>query len=154
MKQLLILCLCFLVWSCGSDDPEEGCAPKNVTSVGAEALIQEFISTTGITPEVTANGLYFVISNPGTAEKPTIDNSVTVNYSGYYRNDCVFDSGNGVTFPLSGVIAGWQQGIPLIGEGGAIQLIIPPNLGYGNNPPAGIKAGEPLIFDVTLIEFE
>ena len=63
-----------------------------------------------------------------------------------------WDSGQTATFPLSGVIAGWQQGIPGMKEGGRRLLVIPPNLGYGSvgNGP-NIGPNETLIFVVDLI---
>jgi peptidylprolyl isomerase len=63
-----------------------------------------------------------------------------------------WDSGQTATFPLSGVIAGWQQGIPGMKEGGRRLLIIPPDLGYGAQGAGGaIGPNETLIFVVDLI---
>ena len=63
-----------------------------------------------------------------------------------------WDSGQTATFPLSGVIAGWQQGIPGMKEGGRRLLVIPPDLGYGAQGAGGaIGPNETLIFVVDLI---
>lgn len=83
----------------------------------------------------TASGLQHKITKPGNAVKPNATSSVTVNYEGKLDNGTVFDSsftrGTPSTFRLNQVIAGWTEGLQLIGEGGSIELIIPPALGYG-----------------------
>jgi len=64
-----------------------------------------------------------------------------------------WDSGQSATFPLSGVILGWQQGIPGMKEGGRRLLVIPPDLGYGAQGAGGaIGPNETLIFVVDLIK--
>lgn len=62
-------------------------------------------------------------------------------------------SSNPPTFPLNGVILGWQQGIPGMKEGGRRLLVIPPDLGYGESGAgASIAPNETLIFVVDLIK--
>jgi len=64
-----------------------------------------------------------------------------------------WDSGQSATFPLNGVIAGWQQGIPGMKEGGRRLLVIPADLGYGaQGAGAAIGPNETLIFVVDLIK--
>lgn len=55
-----------------------------------------------------------------------------------------------ISFPLSGVIAGWSQGVPGMRVGGTRRLFIPAAMAYGANPPAGsgIPPNADLVFDV------
>ena len=61
-----------------------------------------------------------------------------------------WSSGAPATFPLSGVIQGWQQGLLGAKVGGRRLLVIPPALGYG--PMAGHPLEkDTLIFAVDII---
>ena len=63
-----------------------------------------------------------------------------------------WDRNQTATFPLSGVISGWQKGIPGMKEGGRRLLVIPPDLGYGAQGAGGaIGPNETLIFVVDLV---
>lgn len=83
----------------------------------------------------TASGLQYRILRKGTGEKPKAASSVRVNYQGWLENGKVFDSSyerrEPISFPLNGVIKGWTEGMQLVGEGGMIELTIPPDLAYG-----------------------
>ncbi|MGV0625997.1 FKBP-type peptidyl-prolyl cis-trans isomerase [Mycolicibacter minnesotensis] len=81
---------------------------------------------------------------------------VDVHYLGVdYDTGAEFDSswnrGESLEFPLDGLIAGWQDGIPGMKVGGRRQLVIPPELAYG---PAGTGhplAGKTLVFVIDLL---
>jgi len=84
--------------------------------------------------------------------------TVTVEYTGAVAaTGTIFqsslDSGQPATFPLGNVIPGWTQGIPGMKVGGTRRLLIPANLAYGANPPAGsgIPKDADLVFNVTLL---
>jgi len=63
-----------------------------------------------------------------------------------------WDGGSPATFPLANVIAGWQQGIPGMKVGGRRLLVIPPDLGYGEQGAGGaIGPNETLVFVVDVI---
>jgi peptidylprolyl isomerase len=56
-----------------------------------------------------------------------------------------------IDFPLNGVIAGWQQGMPGMKVGGRRLLVIPPELAYGAAGSGPIGPNETLAFVVDLV---
>jgi peptidylprolyl isomerase len=91
---------------------------------------------------------------PGTGATVNQGATVTVDYIGVAcSNGAIFDSsysrGQPATFSLSGVIPGWQEGIPGMKVGGTRLLGIPPALAYGDQgAPPDIAPGETLWFVV------
>lgn len=117
-------------------------------------LIEEFLAENGIDAEMDESGLFYTIDTEGNGEFPTVNDEVTVNYRGTLLEDGQeFDAGNNVTFPLGGVIRGWQIGIPKLSKGGSGRLYIPSELAYGTRALNGIPANSVLIFDVDLLDF-
>jgi FKBP-type peptidyl-prolyl cis-trans isomerase FkpA len=103
----------------------------------------------------SATGLYYKISNPGTGSPITIDSTVSAEYTGKFFNGVVFDKadvGKAVSFPLMGVIKGWQQAIPLLKQGGSIRLVIPSALAYGTVGSTGIPPFSCLDFDIKITD--
>ena len=93
----------------------------------------------------------------GTGPAATASSTVSVQYVGVlYKGGKQFDaswndgSGSPVSFPLSGVIKGWQQGIPGMKVGGRRELIVPPSLAYGSTAQSKIPANSTLVFIVDL----
>lgn len=81
---------------------------------------------------------------------------VDVHYVGVeYETGEEFDSswnrGESIEFPLRGLIAGWQDGIPGMREGGRRELVIPPRLAYGESGGHRL-AGCTLIFVIDLLQ--
>ena len=105
---------------------------------------------------VTASGLeYFdlvVGDGPQPAGRSTM---VKVHYTGWLTDGTKFDSsvdrGQPIDFRLSGVIAGWTEGVGSMRVGGKRKLIIPPDLAYGPGGKGSIPPAATLIFDVELI---
>ena len=96
----------------------------------------------------------------GTGPAATAKSTVTVQYVGVlYTSHKQFDAswtdpgGGPATFPLSGVIPGWQQGIPGMRVGGRRELIIPPSLAYKNTakPASGVKGDVGIPANSTLV---
>lgn len=121
-----------------------------------EDIILQYISDNNLNAEPTGSGLYYVINSTGNGEFPNINSLVTVAYKGTLTDGTTFDqsSSNGITFPLSNVIQGWQEGIPLFSEGGSGILLIPSALGYGSQSVGNIPENSVLIFEVTLINVD
>lgn len=113
---------------------------------------------TGVTPEFlkTDSGLRYRILRFSDGKKPTASSTVSVKYRGWLSNGNVFDSsyeqGKPTTFPLQNVIAGWTEGMQLVGRGGMIELWVPSRLGYGEGgSPGSIPAHSTLHFIIELV---
>ena len=133
---------------------------KDAAAKASSGVNSEFFAELDVREGVvrTVSGLYYEIENEGNERRAGDGDSVKVHYHGTLVNGTVFDSsvdrGKPATFPLAGVIAGFREGLKLVGEGGKVKLYIPSNLGYGNSPRPGgpIKPGDTLIFDVEIIQ--
>jgi peptidylprolyl isomerase len=66
--------------------------------------------------------------------------------------DASWDRGESITFPLAGLIAGWQEGIPGMRVGGRRQLVIPPALAYGEAGGGHRLSGRTLVFVIDLLD--
>lgn len=92
----------------------------------------------------------------GTGATVEATSTLTVNYSLVsWSNKAAVESSftsAPATFPLSGVILGWQQGLVGAKEGGRRLLVIPPDLGYGVSGSGPIGPDETLVFVVDIIE--
>ena len=82
------------------------------------------------------SGLQYKILTVGTGPKPTSADTVVCNYRGTLINGTEFDSsykrGQPATFPVSGVIKGWTEALPMMPVGSKWQLFIPADLAYGD----------------------
>lgn len=153
MKKLLfgLMALTFFV-SCTSSDKEVLPPAKDYTAEN-DKEITDYLTKNNLTATKTSTGLYYIIKEPGTGAQPTANSTVTVAYKGYFTNGNTFDQSGaaGISFPLSGVIKGWTEGIPYFKEGGSGVLLIPAHLGYGSYTRGSIPGGSVLLFDVKLI---
>ena len=90
----------------------------------------------------TESGILYRVLTPGTGGQPKIDDTVVVHYRG-----------TPATFSLSGIIPGWQEVVQLMREGDVWEVVIPPELAYGETGAGGaIGPQETLIFEIELIE--
>ena len=104
------------------------------------------------------SGLQYEVIKTGEGAKPTLNDQVTTHYHGTLIDGTVFDSsverGEPASFPVSGVIKGWTEGVMLMEEGSKYKFYIPGDLAYGANPRPGgpIGPNATLIFEVELLE--
>jgi FKBP-type peptidyl-prolyl cis-trans isomerase FklB len=107
----------------------------------------------------TDSGLQYKSLVAGSGEKPSTSDRVKVHYKGTLIDGSVFDSsydrGEPIVFPVTGVIAGWVEGLQLMQVGSKFELTIPSNLAYGANGSGGtIGPDATLIFEVELLGIE
>lgn len=114
--------------------------------------------TVTVTPgEKAPDGLVVVDVYPGTGDELKAGGSGVFDYEGVLFSDgTMFDSswerGDPISLSLERVIAGWQEGLPGMKEGGRRLLIIPPDLAYGTQAIPGIPPNSTLVFVVDLQE--
>lgn len=144
--KLFYILFLFALLSCGENKVVDQAAID-------KQKIEDYLEAKQLDALTSASGLYYIISEAGTGDKPGAGATVTVTYKGYLLDDRVFDQGDFYTGSLPSLIKGWQEGIPLIAPGGKIKLIIPSALGYGNRAAGSIPPNSVLVFDVTLHYF-
>ncbi|QZH75160.1 MAG: FKBP-type peptidyl-prolyl cis-trans isomerase [Erythrobacter sp.] len=103
-----------------------------------------------------ADGIMFRrTSGSGTGPAPTVQDEITIHYTGSFTDGSVFDSsvarGEPATFPLSGLIRGWQVAIPYMGVGDTAEIVIPAGSAYGLQGRGPIPGGATLLFTIELL---
>ncbi len=124
-----------------------------------QAAGQKFLAAnkdkTGV--KTLPSGVQYKIINPGTGASPKASDTVEVNYRGTLIDGVEFDSsysrGQPASFPVNGVIKGWQEVLQVMKEGAKWQIVVPSGLAYGENGAGGaIGPNATLIFDVELLK--
>jgi FKBP-type peptidyl-prolyl cis-trans isomerase FkpA len=102
----------------------------------------------------------------GTGDEAVAGSTVSVDYTGWLWDDGAVDN-KGTQFDTSAgrgpytfvlgvgqVIAGWDEGVVGMREGGLRRLVIPSSLAYGNQGVGPIPPNSTLIFEVDLLEVQ
>jgi FKBP-type peptidyl-prolyl cis-trans isomerase FkpA len=152
---LLLVCLVGCFSACKKDAAFEdfdieGQFKKDTTAIRAFAVAKQL----DVKKDPTYNFFYQIIDpGTGTAEVNGLS-QIKVTYSGSLLDGTVFapKTSPAEYFPLSGMITGWQAGIPLIKKGGKIRLLLPSFYGYGNQGNATIPSNSVLDFTVELLD--
>jgi peptidylprolyl isomerase len=148
------VCLALAVAGCGGSSSETSSSGE--TNSAAKKTEPKVAVPKGAPP----NRLVVREIEEGSGEEAKSGSEVTVQYVGVdYKNGKEFDSSwsrsEPFTFTLgeSQVIPGWEQGVEGMKVGGRRELIIPPELAYGEtgSPPA-IGPNETLVFVIDLLE--
>ena len=103
------------------------------------------------------SGLQYEVLKEGAGPKPARDHVVVAHYSGRHIDGKEFDgtdpSGEPASFPVAGVVPGWQEALPLMKAGSKWRIHLPPALGYGERgSPPTIEPNEVLVFEIELIK--
>ncbi len=114
---------------------------------------------TGAELTTTESGLQYYDLQPGTGPSPGPGQTAVVHYTGWLQDGTKFDSsldrGEPFEFAVGAgqVIPGWDEGVASMQVGGKRQLVIPSDLGYGQQGAGGvIPPDATLIFEVELLE--
>jgi len=118
------------------------------------SAIDTYLNVHSIIALKDKSGLRYTIDTLKVGATPSMMDDVQVNYVAKNLADgSTVDQGTAVTFPLSGLILGWQIGLQKMQEGSTFTFYSPSSLCYG---PYGngttIKANTNLVFNVTMLK--
>lgn len=117
-----------------------------------DKYLADFAKKAGV--QTSETGLMYKILEEGSDKRASAIDTVWVRYKGTLTDGTVFDEvskdAEPIALTLNQVIPGWTEGLQYVGEGGKIQLVIPAELGYGENGNQAIGPNEVLCFDVEL----
>jgi FKBP-type peptidyl-prolyl cis-trans isomerase len=122
-----------------------------------KSFLADNLKKPGIT--TTASGLQYQVITLGTGPKPQASDTVKVNYEGKLLDGTVFDSSiarhEPATFPLTGVIRGWTEGVQLMPVGSKFRFFVPSDLAYGEKGAgSAIGPNSVLVFEIELLSIE
>lgn len=104
-----------------------------------------------------SSGLQYKVIKTGIGLKPSLNDKVSVHFTGTLVNGKIFDSsyqtGRPFTTRLTDVIAGWKEALQLMPSGSKWIIYIPAELAYGAHTNQGaIPPNSTLIFEIELIQ--
>lgn len=106
----------------------------------------------------TESGLRYRVIEEGQGAPPTTNDRVLIHYEGRLTDGSVFDSSRErqepARFPVAGLVPGFTEVLQLMRPGAQYEVVLPPELAYGDEDRPGIPAGSTLIFDVELLEVD
>ncbi len=160
-----------LLWQSRSSQQDNSANDDIPEEVRQQLEAQQELNEEGDTMEGTALSNFSASSQPitelqsidikeGTGEVVGEGATITAHYTGaLVSTGLIFqsshDGGEPFTSPLSGLIQGWQKGIPGMKVGGTRRLIIPYAMAYGEaGSPPSIPARADLVFDIELVSVE
>ncbi|MEY4729627.1 MAG: outer membrane protein [Pseudomonadota bacterium] len=100
------------------------------------------------------SGVQYKIVKAGNGPKPTEASTILCNYRGTLIDGSEFDATDTepATLKIASLIPGWKQALQLMPVGAKWQIVVPPNLAYGERGVgADIGPSETLLFDVELV---
>jgi FKBP-type peptidyl-prolyl cis-trans isomerase FkpA len=142
-----------IFFGCNKNLPDvKACTPLPPSADSAVLLKYAYDSSIKVTQD---SGMYYQIIDSGNSNRPVYSSNITVNYVGRLMSGTIFDSAtnsnlNGTR--LYGLIEGWRIGLPKIGVGGHILLLIPSGYGYGCTGYGPVPGNAPLYFDISLLQ--
>ncbi len=107
----------------------------------------------------TPSGLKYKITRQGSGDFPTDGDRLWVHYYAKFENDSIYDS-SADTGPIDfylgqgQVTKGWDEGLRKIKPGGAILLVVPPELAYGKDGHGKVPPYATLIFEIALLQVD
>ena len=117
-----------------------------------DSVIRLYMKSNNLTGfSKTSSGLYYKITDPGTGDQVLPASELTAQYTAKLFNGNQIDSGESYRFYLDDLIKAWQEGLPLLKQGGSIRLLVPSGLAYGPKGSGPVTPFSCLDFDIKVL---
>lgn len=133
------------------------CDPGKKYEKEEKSEIQDYLSkNSNLAFELKPSGLYYLDEQVGTGRTPVAHDTAYVMYTGKFLNGNTFDTNVGTTdtliFPVAEnwMVAGFDEAITYMKEGGKSLVLIPSSLAYGPTGWYSIGGYTPLLFELYL----
>lgn len=144
-KVLWILLVGLIVTSCGKYNDEE--------IKLFDDKIAAYVKKNNLDMAKSESGLYYKIHEEGEGEPIKGTAMISAIYTGKLLNGKVFDEQKKPTeLTLQKLVHGWREIAYYLKPGGKATIIIPPQLGYGDQKIGEIPENSILIFDLEIVE--
>ena len=131
---------------------QDDVAERNAAA--GEAYLMANKSKSGV--KTLPSGLQVKVLRKGTGKKPKISDLVVVHYRGKTVEGKEFESSyetnQPVTLGVGQVIAGWAEALQLMEVGAKWEVVIPPDLAYGQEPREKFGPNSTLVFELELVD--
>ena len=150
-QSILLFLTVGLILSLGS------CNPASKYEKAESESIQNYLNNhPADTFDLKKSGLYYHKVLEGTGRTPVLHDTAYAIYTGMFLDGTVFDSNVGkdqLKFPVAEgyLIAGFDEGIQYMNEGGKATFLIPSKLAYGSQGYYTIGGYTPLLYEVELV---
>jgi FKBP-type peptidyl-prolyl cis-trans isomerase len=108
----------------------------------------------------TESGLQYTIMTEGDGRTPKLGQTISVHYIGTIQNGEEFENTFKKEKPfvfrykIDDIIEGWDEAIAQMSTGSRWEIIVPPALGYGDQPMGKIPANSTLIFTIEILDIK
>ena len=122
-----------------------------------DPAIADAIRSLGDQRQKSEKGIYYSVLKEGAGKSPRLGNQVSMHYTGYLLNGSIFDSSKArnqtfnFTLGQEIVIPGWIDMVVAMKVGEIRQVLIPPEMAYGENGFGPIEPNSWLIFEMELM---
>jgi FKBP-type peptidyl-prolyl cis-trans isomerase len=119
--------------------------------IGFDKKIKNFIKKNNLSLDKTSSGLYKKRISTGEEQLIHYTDSVSITYQGKLLNGKIFDNQKSPqTMAIRDLIAGWKEVLIGARKGDEWMMIIPPQLGYGQNKLDDIPVNSILVFKMKI----
>jgi FKBP-type peptidyl-prolyl cis-trans isomerase FkpA len=145
--RLLFLLLTIAVGSCSTYSEKE--------LDEFDKKIQEWIKQQDIQFNKTESGLYYSFERIGKGRKIKYTDSIKVMFKGSLLDGTIFDiEEKPISFAVREVIIAWKEILLMSKNKAKIQIILPPQLGYGNHKLDKIPQNTILFYEIEIVDIK